>query len=129
MATSPHPGTGLLDSLRGFGDTLLRTAHNRFELFTTELHEEKYRLVQIFLWISAVVFSGMMALMLASVTLVYLFWETARLGVLVGLTAFYAASCLAVVLLFRSYLARQEKPFAATLGELEEDRECIQREI
>ena len=128
MATSLHPGTSLLDSLRGFGDALLRTAHDRFELFTVELHEEKYRLIQIFLWISAVVFSGMMTLMLASVTLVYLFWETARLAVLVGLTAFYAASCLAVVLLFRSYLARQRKPFAATLGELEEDRECIQQE-
>jgi uncharacterized membrane protein YqjE len=128
MATPAPAGAGLLGALRDAADGLLRTAHDRFELFTLELHEEKYRLIQIFLWISAVVFSGMMAMLLASVTLVYVFWETARLPVLAGLTAFYAAGCLTVVLLFRSYLGRQRKPFAATLGELEEDRECIRRE-
>jgi uncharacterized membrane protein YqjE len=66
-----------------------------------------------------------MALTFASLTLVYLFWDTARLAVLVGLTVVYAGAAVAIVLAFRRYLARQPRPFAATIEELREDRACI----
>ena len=49
-----------------------------------------------FIWISAAVFAAMMTLTFASLTLVYLFWESARLAVLGGLTAFFAAVWLAL---------------------------------
>lgn len=116
---------GFLDSLRGLGTNLLGTVHDRVELFAVELHEEKLRLVQIFLWICGAVFTAMMALTFLSLTLVYLFWDTARVAVLGGLAAFYTAVMIVVLLTFRRYLARQPRPFDATLQELREDRECI----
>jgi uncharacterized membrane protein YqjE len=122
-ATSTRPG--FLGSFRVLGDSLLATVHDRLELFSVELHEEKLRLVQIFIWISAAVFTGMMAITFASLTLVYLFWESARLAALGGLTLLYGAALAVIIAGFRRYLARQPKPFAATLQELEEDRACI----
>jgi len=90
------------------------------------LQEEKFRLVQTFVWISAAVFTGMMTVMFASLTLVYLFWETSRLAVLGGLTLLYAGALVAIIVAFRRFVARQPVPFAATFDELGEDRTCIQ---
>jgi uncharacterized membrane protein YqjE len=116
---------GYLDSLRALGDGLLAGVEDRFELFTLELQEEKLRLVQTFMWISAAVFTGMMAVTFASLAVVYLFWESARLAVLCGLALVYSSALVTIVIAFRRYLARQPSPFAATLNEFAEDRSCI----
>lgn len=126
----PHApaAAGLAGAVRGLADGLLGAVRQRFELFTLELHEEKFRAIQIFIWISAAVFSAVMALTFASLTLVYLFWETARLAVLGGLAVFYTAGCGLILWSFRRYLARQPRPFDATLAELQNDRACIRPE-
>ncbi|HEY5552049.1 MAG TPA: phage holin family protein [Opitutaceae bacterium] len=121
---SPAP-TGFLGSFKTLGDSLLGTVQDRLELFSLELQEEKFRLIRIFLWISAAVFTGMLAVAFGSLTLVYLFWESARLAVLGGLTAFYAVALVVIIVTFRRFLARQPSPFADTLKEIGEDRECI----
>ena len=124
---TPAPA-GYLHSLRSLADGLLATVQGRIELFTVELQEEKFRLIQIFVWISAAVFTGVMAVTFASLTLVYLFWASARLAVLGGLALLYAAALVVIVVAFRRYLARQPHPFAATLDEIGQDRACIQNE-
>ncbi len=70
----------------------------------------------------------MMAVMFTSLTLVYLFWESARLAVLGGLALLYAGALVAIIIAFRRYLERQPRPFAATLEEIGEDRACITSE-
>ena len=125
METATSRPSGLFGALRSLGDGLLASVQDRLELISIELQEEKLRLIQTFIWISAAVFSGLLAIVFASLTLVYLFWDSARLAVLGGLTLFYAATLVAVVCAFRRYLARQPKPFAATLEEIGEDRACI----
>jgi len=126
---APEPSSpGFLESLRGLGANLLGTAYDRIELFTVELHEEKLRLFQLLIWIGAIGFAAVMAMTFITLTVVYLFWESARLGVLGGLAVFYAAALIGIVLAFRKYLARQPRPFDATLQELREDRACMQNE-
>jgi uncharacterized membrane protein YqjE len=121
---SPAP-PGFLASFRALGDGLAASLQDRFELLSVELQEEKFRLIQTFIWISAAVFTGMMTLAFASLTLVFFCWESSRLAVLGGLTLLYATALAAIIVAFRRYLARQPKPFAATLHELGEDRACI----
>ena len=128
MEDSPPSTPGFLHSFRALGDGLLAMAHDRLEVLSLELHEEKFRLIQIFIWISAAVFSAMMALTFASLTLVFIFWENARLAALVGLTFVYAGLLTGIVIYFRRYLARQPRPFSATLSEIGEDRACIRPE-
>jgi len=125
MNTPPPVSPGFLGSFRMLGDSLLTSVQDRLALVSLELQEEKFRLIRIFFWISAAVFTGAMAMTFASLALVYLFWESARLAVLGGLALFYAAALGAIVVAFRAYLARQPRPFAATLQELDADRACI----
>lgn len=125
---SPDSSPGLLDSIRHFGRGLLASVHDRVELVSLELQEEKFRLIQTFIWISAAIFTSMMALTFASLTLVYLFWESARLAVLGGLTLAYTGAAVAIIITFRRFLAHQPRPFAATMEELRQDRECIPKE-
>jgi len=114
-----------MDSLRDLGDGLAAGLQDRLELFSVELQEEKFRLIQTFVWICATVFTAMMTLAFASLTVVYFFWASARLAVLVGLTAFYAVALVSIIVALRRYLARQPRPFAASLQEIGEDRACI----
>ncbi len=125
METAPPGPTGFLHSFRVLGDNLLATVQDRLELFSVELQEEKFRLIQTFVWICAAVFTGMMAIVFASLTLVYFFWESARLAVLGGLTLLYTGALVAILLALRRFLASQPIPFAATRQELGEDRACI----
>lgn len=121
---SPATG-GFIAAWRAFADGAWATVQHRIGLLSVELQEEKYRLIQIFIWISAAVFTGMLAIAFASLTLVYLFWESARLAVLGGLTFIYTGSFIAIIFAFRAFLARQPRPFAATLHTIGEDRTCI----
>lgn len=123
--SSASAPTGLMGSLRTLCDGLLASGVRRLELFSIELQEEKVRLIQVFIWISAVVVSGVMAITFASLALVYVFWDSARLAVLIGLALFYVAACLTVIVAFRRYLKRQPAPFDATLEEFGKDRACI----
>lgn len=127
--SAPEPASrGFLDALKGLGEGLLGTVHDRLQLLSLEIHEEKFRLVQTFIWICAAVFTGMLAVTFASLVLVYLFWDTARLTVLGGLALFYFTALGVIVVAFRRRLARQPRPFDATLRELQEDRSCIRKE-
>lgn len=119
---------GFVDSARHLGAGLLEAVEDRLELLSLELHEEKFRLIQIFLLISAGALAGTMALVFLSLTLVYLFWDSARIAVLAGLTGFYVLAFIAVIVAYRRFVARLPKPFPALRAELANDRECIQPE-
>jgi uncharacterized membrane protein YqjE len=125
MPSAPSGPTGFVDSFRVLGASLLGSLEDRLELFSVELQEEKFRLIQLFVWISAAIFTGIMAIAFASLTLVYLFWESARLAVLGGITVAYTAAFVAMIVACRRFIARQPKPFAATRQEIGEDRTCI----
>lgn len=124
---SPPPAApaGLLGALRALGDGLLAGAQDRLKLLSLELQEEKFRLIQTFIWICAAAFVGMMTIALASFALVWCFPPESRLAALVALTAVYAATLVALLLGLRRFLARQPEPFSATLQEIAEDRACI----
>jgi uncharacterized membrane protein YqjE len=124
---APGP-SGLLGNLRGFLDGALGSAHDRLELLAVELHEEKFRLIQIFIWISAIVVLGILAMVCASFAVVVMLWDTARVAAICSLAAAYALGLIGTIVGFRRFLKRQPKPFAATLSELRQDRECIRTE-
>ncbi|MEO6006284.1 MAG: phage holin family protein [Opitutus sp.] len=116
---------GLLGSIRGLADGLLDSARDRLELFSLELHEEKFRVIQLFIWISAAIFSAILAITFVSLTVVYLFWDSARLAVLGGFAVLYTGGCLGILLYCRKFIARQPRPFQSTIAELRQDSLCI----
>ncbi len=128
MDTATRGSTGLLGSLRTFTDGLLAGIQGRLELFSIELQEEKFRLLQTVVWIGAAVFLGVLSVVFTCLTVVYLFWESARLAVLGGLALFFTGAMCAALLVLWRFLAHQPSPFAATLHEFGKDRECIRKE-
>lgn len=123
--TSSPPGWA--SSLRLLGDHLLAGIAERIELFSLELREEKLRQARILAWTCALAFSVIMASTLASVALVFCFWDSARLAVLGGLTAGYGLIAVTLAVAFRRFLSRQPRPFAGTLQELHQDRKWLRR--
>jgi uncharacterized membrane protein YqjE len=123
------PGaSGLLGAVRGFADGVVGSIHDRLQLLALELNEEKFRLIQTFIWISAILFLAVIAVLFTSLVVVVVFWETARVAVVSILAGVYVAATIAAIMGFRRFLKRQPKPFAATLRELQQDRECIRPE-
>ena len=59
MDIPPPAPTGLMGAFRTLGDGLMASVQDRLELFSLELQEEKFRLIRIFCWISAALFTGM----------------------------------------------------------------------
>ncbi|MCS6245667.1 MAG: phage holin family protein [Opitutus sp.] len=125
MDSAPPPSSGFMSSLRLLGDGIFESIQDRIRLLALELQEEKYRLIQIFVWISAVIFTGILAAIFASLTLAYYFWQSGPLTVLGSLTLFYSLSLGAAILRLRHHISRHPKSFAGTLEELESDRACI----
>lgn len=119
--------SGLRDLAQGIAANLAAIAKSRLELFSIELQEEKYRLIQVLIWASAAIFSGAMAFILINVTVVYLFWENARLTVLIILTLFYTFMLGGIAFGLKRYLGRQPLPFADTIHEFQKDRECFRK--
>ena len=111
--------------MRALAGNLLASIRDRVALLSLELHEEKLRLVQLFVWISLGIFAGVMALTFTTLVVVYLFWETARLAVLVSFALVYTGAAVGILLTLRRVLAQQTRPLAGTLDELAADEACI----
>ena len=115
---------GLWNSAKRVLDTCLATAQNRIELFAVELREEKCHLIEALLLVAALSALGLMTLTLATLTIVLVFWETARLGTLITLTIVYLAGTIWAGRALRKRLDR-DSPFSGTTGELKKDRACF----
>jgi uncharacterized membrane protein YqjE len=127
VSSASDHSTGLLDSASAFGSSLLATVQSRAELLSLELQEEKLRLTQMFIWASIATFAGTMAATFATLTVVYLCWESGRLAVLASFAVLYSAATVGLVVAFRRFLRRAGPPLAATRAELEADAQCIRR--
>ena len=127
MDAAGSKSSSLLSAAGVFVESLLGSVQNRIQVLSVELQEEKYRLIQTLILVAAVVFAGMMTIAFTTLTVVYLFWENARVAALGGVSAFYAIGLIFVSLRLRRFLNTQPKPFSATLAELTKDRACFRR--
>ncbi|MBP7141389.1 MAG: phage holin family protein [Opitutaceae bacterium] len=117
--------TGFLKSLRALGDKTLGLIQARLTLLSVELQEEKLRLLQFLIWTTAALFTGVMALTFCSLALAFWLWRSSPLLAMVSLAALYLLAFVVVAIAFRRFLARQPRPFDATLQELGDDRSCL----
>jgi uncharacterized membrane protein YqjE len=129
MPDSSTSSPGFLNSVRELADGVVGSVQDRLALLAVEFQEEKFRLIQSFLWLAAIFFSGLLAIGFLSLTLVYCFQGTARLVALIVLSVIYVGAVVGLVLGARRHFAKDAPPFAATLHEMTRDRSCIRPEI
>jgi uncharacterized membrane protein YqjE len=120
--TPPGSRRGLRAATARLAETLLGLGRTRLELATVEFEEARARATARLILVLVAVLSFAFALLVVSMLVVVLFWDTHRIVALCGVTIAYVL--LGLVALWRlAVQGKSEAPaFAATLAELERDR-------
>lgn len=116
---------GLFASLKRLAGTLLATLHTRLELLSTEAEERALQLARGLLLAVAALIVGAVGVLVATVFVIALFWDTYRLPAIAAVALIYLVA--SIVLARRAQRAWRGQPrlFAATLAELAKDREAL----
>jgi uncharacterized membrane protein YqjE len=120
-------GEGLAGAARRLAAKGVSIVATRLELLANELEEERLRITQMLVYLLFALFCFGMALLLATLFIVVLFWESHRLVVLGGLTLFFVALGLLLAMMLKG-LAQQRSPlFSASLAEFNRDKAELER--
>jgi uncharacterized membrane protein YqjE len=121
------PATGVIDSIRSFLATWVAVVKTRVEIVSIELEEQREWMQQIVLLAVAALFGISLGLILMTLFVVVLFWETeGRLWVLGGFTLVYLGGGVGLGLFLRHKLKTKPRIFAATAAELGKDYTALQ---
>jgi len=112
---------GLMVSVKRLAGTLLAIIQTRLELLSNELEEERLRVAQMLFYGSVTLFLFGMAIVLMTMFVVVLFWDSYRLQVLGGLTVLFLVAGLLVLNALRRAAAERSKLFSTSLSELSDD--------
>ena len=115
----------MLGPVRELARTLLAFALTRTRLAATELEEQALRLIEILVWIALALFFLGVAVVFAAVLVVLLFWDSNRLLAAGLLASLFVAIGAGAALIARARLHERPKLLAATLTELERDRDTL----
>lgn len=126
MAESERAG-GLGASLQGLLATLIAIFQTRLALLVTEVEEEKRRLLATVAWGAVAVLIGCFGLAFAAVFVTVLFWDSHRLAVLGGMTVLFFALAAWAMWRVRQLVQASGDMLAATLAELDADRQALMR--
>jgi uncharacterized membrane protein YqjE len=121
LAPAEPAARGLLDALRAIGSTLNEMVRVRGSLFAVELREEVQRRKEMLALAVVGVVCLHLALVLLTLLVAVVFWDTYRIAAIGAMTGIYLACGAIAFAKLRSRIAASPDPFAATLGELERD--------
>ena len=115
----------MLGPARELARTLLSFAETRTRLAATELEEQSIRLVEILIWMAAALFFLGVTLLFIAVLVVLHFWDSDRLLAAGLIAALFAGAGTASALVMRARMRARPKFLAATLSELQRDKERL----
>ncbi|MGB7480802.1 MAG: phage holin family protein [Burkholderiaceae bacterium] len=115
----------IFDSAARLLATFLSTLQTRIELLTVELEEEALRyFLYLLLALAAMACLGI-AVLLAILLIVVIYWDTHRIPVLVGLIVFFALAAVVIMLGVRNNYRKKSRLLAHTLAEMAKDVETL----
>ena len=118
-----NPGAGLLGSLQALLDSAAALARARLELFGAELQQELARLFYALAGALVVLLLAALGAAFAASALLLAVAEAHRALAAVLIALFFFGLALAAAFSLRRLGAGRPRPFAASLAELERDRE------
>jgi uncharacterized membrane protein YqjE len=110
-------------SVRSALRTLLAYAETRARLAANEVEEQVLRILEVAVWAAAALLLLVIGLVFAALFVVLLFWDSNRLLAAGLVAASFVAGGIVSVLMVRAGLAVRPEFLAATLAELQKDRE------
>jgi uncharacterized membrane protein YqjE len=126
MEEAPPTEGGIFSSVARLLKTVRDVAENRLELFLLELKEERIRLFDALFLLGIGIICALMTLVMVTLTIVMIFWDTHRLVVLILVTTVYALGAVVAILKLRSRL-QSWQDFSATLEQIKKDRSCLEK--
>lgn len=116
---------GLLQSLTVFAGTLVAIAYTRLDLLSTDLEEEREHLLSLLLLALTALFCLGVGVVLATILLVAIFWDTYRLQVLGALVGFFLITGMAAFGFAIHKAKSKPRLFSTSLSELLKDRQQL----
>lgn len=116
---------GLLQSLTVFAGTLVAIAYTRLDLLSTDLEEEREHLLSLLLLALTALFCLGVGVVLATILLVAIFWDTYRLQVLGTLVGFFLVTGMAAFGFAIHKAKSKPRLFSTSLSELLKDRQQL----
>lgn len=128
-AGGPRPVAGLFHSLNNLLATFIAIVHTRLELLTTELQEEVRQVGAILLWAFIAAFAAMMGLFLGALAVIFVFWDTHRLGASLAMIGLFVGVAVVAGLILRHKLTTKPPLLDDTLAELAKDRDQLKARL
>jgi uncharacterized membrane protein YqjE len=120
MADANHQPPGFTTLVSRLFRTGVGAVQNRIELFAVEWQQERARVADVMLIGVAVVFLGMLAVLLFTIAIILLFPPELRIYATVGFAVLYFIGALIAFFSLRAQLKRE--PFADTIDQAKKDR-------
>jgi uncharacterized membrane protein YqjE len=120
-----EPATGILQSLRNLATTLVALLQNRLELLATDLEEERVRLLQVLFWAAGALFFFALGVLMITMIVLLLLWDSYRLTGIVVLAAVFLAIAAGLAIGVYKRIHRRSRLFSASLDELAKDKERL----
>lgn len=117
--------TGLLESLKQLVGTLLAIFQTRLELLSNEMAEERLRIEQMLFYGSVTLFFFGLSIMLLTVSILVVFWDSYRLLALGSFAVLYLLAGLLAWSTLCRVARKKSKLFSASLAELADDRDRL----
>jgi uncharacterized membrane protein YqjE len=117
--------SGLFGSLRSALANFLELAHTRLELLSVEMEARLLNSRHVMLWSAVALFSAALAMLMLTLTLLIVFWDTHRLLAAGIITAFFAVLAFAAFLVVRHRVRSRPRLLAATIQELKRDAAAL----
>lgn len=117
--------SGLMESLKRMGGTLLVIFQTRLELLSSEMEEERLNIEQMLLYGSIALFFFGVAILLLTTFFVVLLWDNYRLQVLGSFIGLYFVAGILALNALRRLARGKSKLFSASLAVLADDRDQL----
>ncbi len=124
---NPDAGSqgGLFESLKTLALTLVAMGRTRLELLSNDIEEEREWLTAMLTWTLVALFCAALAVVLATLLLIVVFWENYRIPVLCILVVLFFLAAALAWRTVRNMANAKPRLFAASLAELSKDGEQL----
>lgn len=122
---SSPSGKGLFESITALTSTLVGIVHTRLELLSTDLEEDRERMMSLVMLSLIALFSLMIAVVLITITIVVAFWDSYRVLALASIAGVFLIVGVATWLAAIHKAKNKPKMFVASLLELIKDRQHL----
>ena len=118
----------LLDSITNLVRNIVVMAETRLALFALDVQETGLNFLSLLVLSGIILTCFGLALILMTLLVVVIFWDSHRLLALGGATGFFALAGLGLWLMVLAKFRNMPRFFAATRGEFAKDREWLTRD-